>query len=255
MLNEHKFSKYLIYAIGEISLVVIGILIALAVNNWNKHQQDLSKERIYLSQMLDDLKLQADEIKITIKIEQIDSVAITRIASAINAGFQGIDNVQFNDDLANLGDTRTFNVFSTTYEELRSSGNISIISNINLKQRINAYYQNLRRFQKVLNKNSSETNRFRLEDLYRKGFMLLDYKDLNIGTEGEGFQSLGIKSHIKDDLRNVAMNNIQKKENLLLLYNAVSSRWVICYVNVRILETVQTSIDTLISEIEEEVGK
>ena len=39
MLTENKFSKYLIYAIGEIILVVIGILIALSINNWNQEQQ------------------------------------------------------------------------------------------------------------------------------------------------------------------------------------------------------------------------
>ena len=36
MLTESKFSKYLLYAIGEIVLVVIGILIALSINYWNK---------------------------------------------------------------------------------------------------------------------------------------------------------------------------------------------------------------------------
>ena len=39
LLSENKFSKYLIYAIGEIILVVIGILIALSINNWNQKQQ------------------------------------------------------------------------------------------------------------------------------------------------------------------------------------------------------------------------
>ena len=35
MLTENRFSRYFIYAIGEIVLVVVGILIALQVNNWN----------------------------------------------------------------------------------------------------------------------------------------------------------------------------------------------------------------------------
>ena len=38
LLSENKFSKYLIYAIGEIVLVVIGILIALSINNWNQEK-------------------------------------------------------------------------------------------------------------------------------------------------------------------------------------------------------------------------
>lgn len=36
LLTENKISKYLIYAIGEIALVMIGILLALQVNNWNE---------------------------------------------------------------------------------------------------------------------------------------------------------------------------------------------------------------------------
>ena len=39
LLTENKFSKYLIYAIGEIILVVIGILIALSINNWNENRK------------------------------------------------------------------------------------------------------------------------------------------------------------------------------------------------------------------------
>lgn len=40
LLTENKFSKYLLYAIGEVILVVIGILIALSINNWNQSQQN-----------------------------------------------------------------------------------------------------------------------------------------------------------------------------------------------------------------------
>ncbi len=44
LLTENKFSKYLIYAIGEIVLVVIGILIALSINNWNEIQKNKNIE-------------------------------------------------------------------------------------------------------------------------------------------------------------------------------------------------------------------
>ncbi|MFC4721239.1 DUF6090 family protein [Geojedonia litorea] len=51
LLNQSKFSKYLIYAIGEIILVVIGILIALQINNWNEQQKNLAKEQTILKQL------------------------------------------------------------------------------------------------------------------------------------------------------------------------------------------------------------
>ncbi len=44
LLAENKFNKYLIYAIGEIILVVIGILIALQINNWNERNKTKAKE-------------------------------------------------------------------------------------------------------------------------------------------------------------------------------------------------------------------
>ncbi|MGW9684470.1 DUF6090 family protein [Flagellimonas sp. 2504JD1-5] len=48
LLSENKFSKYLLYAIGEIVLVVIGILLALQVNNWNEQRKNRSNEYLYL---------------------------------------------------------------------------------------------------------------------------------------------------------------------------------------------------------------
>lgn len=51
LLMENKTSKYFKYAIGEIILVVIGILIALSINNWNQNQNRLKKETILLQQL------------------------------------------------------------------------------------------------------------------------------------------------------------------------------------------------------------
>lgn len=48
MLTENKFGKYLIYAFGEIILVVIGILIALSINNWNENRLNSKKEAVIL---------------------------------------------------------------------------------------------------------------------------------------------------------------------------------------------------------------
>ena len=55
LLAENKFRKYLVYAIGEIVLVVIGILIALSINNWNETNKDIEQERVYLNNLKEDL--------------------------------------------------------------------------------------------------------------------------------------------------------------------------------------------------------
>ncbi len=51
LLTENKFSKYLIYAFGEIFLVVIGILIALSINNWNENEKSRDREKLLLTNL------------------------------------------------------------------------------------------------------------------------------------------------------------------------------------------------------------
>ncbi|NER13473.1 hypothetical protein GWK08_08500 [Leptobacterium flavescens] len=55
LLRERKFSKYLLYAIGEIFLVVIGILIALQLNNWNESRKDRNEEQLVVQTIYDEL--------------------------------------------------------------------------------------------------------------------------------------------------------------------------------------------------------
>ncbi|WP_445383637.1 DUF6090 family protein [Robiginitalea sp. IMCC43444] len=55
LLTDNKVSKYLLYAIGEILLVVIGILIALQIDNWNEDRKKAGKERKLLQQIEQDL--------------------------------------------------------------------------------------------------------------------------------------------------------------------------------------------------------
>jgi hypothetical protein len=52
---ENKTGKYLKYAIGEIVLVVIGILIALSINNWNENRKSKALEIKLLNELIDDL--------------------------------------------------------------------------------------------------------------------------------------------------------------------------------------------------------
>jgi sensor domain CHASE-containing protein len=64
MLTESKFSKYLLYAIGEIVLVVIGILIALQINNWNENKKLEELKQVYYQQLLKDLNKDKEYLKI-----------------------------------------------------------------------------------------------------------------------------------------------------------------------------------------------
>jgi hypothetical protein len=68
LLSENKFSKYLFYAIGEIVLVVIGILIALGINNWNSERNEKIKYQKQLAKVVQNIKsdsVQLEQLKIS----------------------------------------------------------------------------------------------------------------------------------------------------------------------------------------------
>jgi len=63
LIGEGKTSKYLKYAIGEIVLVVIGILIALAINNWNSSNNDIAKYKKQLLKVVENIKSDSIQLK------------------------------------------------------------------------------------------------------------------------------------------------------------------------------------------------
>ena len=56
MADENKPTKYMRYAIGEIVLVMLGVLLALQVNNWNENRKIAEVRRSYYRQILQDLE-------------------------------------------------------------------------------------------------------------------------------------------------------------------------------------------------------
>ena len=62
LLSENKLSKYLLYAIGEIILVFIGIAMALQFNNWNETKKTREKEQQVLTEIISDLEFTLQDI-------------------------------------------------------------------------------------------------------------------------------------------------------------------------------------------------
>ncbi len=68
LMSENKTGKYLKYAIGEIVLVVVGILIALSINNWNENRKLKHTQINILKGIYSDLKKDTIDINANIKI-------------------------------------------------------------------------------------------------------------------------------------------------------------------------------------------
>ena len=135
LLSENKFSKYLIYAIGEIILVVIGILIALSINNSNEQSKARKQEINYLK------KLQAD---ILLELKNNENMIVFRDnkakASMKLLDFKVIDNesnfVELEETIFQVFFWETFIPTNNTYKELLSSGNLNFIKNDSIKDHL-----------------------------------------------------------------------------------------------------------------------
>src|SRR5210317_1371467 len=65
LLSENKFSKYVFYALGEIFLVVLGILIALSINNWNTERINNNRVKQYAKSLVQDLENDIEMINVS----------------------------------------------------------------------------------------------------------------------------------------------------------------------------------------------
>jgi hypothetical protein len=138
---ENKTGKYFKYAIGEIVLVVIGILIALQINNWNETRKERVKESAYLD------RLKAD-ITIDSRLLYLNEAFYKDVFEYGNQALQYVEG----EKIASVSNWDILVSFfhasqiwpiittSSTFEELKSSGELSLIKNIELRNILSFYH-------------------------------------------------------------------------------------------------------------------
>mgnify|MGYP000985767334 FL=1 len=133
LLSENKFSKYLIYAIGEIILVVIGILIALQVNNRNVSRINNQKQNKTLN--LIQKSLIKDTLYMSLLINRLGKV--NKSISILNTFPAYEDSLSVHFDRIDWG--INVQIQSAAYEQLKSTG-FDLLQNDALKEElINSY--------------------------------------------------------------------------------------------------------------------
>lgn len=134
LLSENKFSKYLIYAIGEIILVVIGILIALQINNWNENRKTKIKEQNLIIALKHEFQLNLEEINTVIENNSNNIKGAEEFASILSPAETNITDAE----IAKIWDKafRKEAIFRPSLgvlNEAINSGNLSIINNNELR--------------------------------------------------------------------------------------------------------------------------
>ena len=140
LLAESKTSIYFKYAIGEIVLVVIGIMIALQINNWNEHRKEKDQSIFYHEQLINDLEIVIESLNNDIKWAKTVKTEINRATLILEQGIA-------NDSTLKILDFALGNYFRlnrelpeiTSYEEMKSSGQLKLIYNKSLRKKIADY--------------------------------------------------------------------------------------------------------------------
>ncbi len=139
LMEKNKTSRYLKYAIGEIVLVVIGILIALSINTWHENNKSKKEASFQLSKLRDNLKSDKAQLKTAIAN---DSLFIENLVLCVKvlSNEVVVTKEEFYDSFQYLSELITFNPIKGTFEGLMSSGKIELINNQKLLDALFSYY-------------------------------------------------------------------------------------------------------------------
>ncbi len=135
---ERSVRKYMFYAIGEMALVVIGILIALQVNNWNEARQNRRFEQNILTEIHRNLEIDAKKLKFIVEERKKSVEAIDHILNAVNKKLLTKD---FGIWLADIINHDRFFSVTNAYEVLKSKG-LEIVRHSHLRLELGRYYDN-----------------------------------------------------------------------------------------------------------------
>ena len=136
-MEKNRTGKYLKYAIGEIILVVIGILIALQINNWNTVQKEKTKEQQILLSLREEFKQNINELSFD---HQINLGSINAVKTLLNFDTTTDFDTKTIDSL--LGQTFNFATFDArlgVINDISSSGNLELIRDSKLRYKLNQW--------------------------------------------------------------------------------------------------------------------
>lgn len=139
LIRQNKISKYLLYVIGEIILVVIGILIALQINNWNEGRMNQKKEQVILKALKTDFKANLDLLKReNLKSEESYNSSLT-LKTLIKPDVSEFSVKQIDTLISLMFEYQTFDPIQGAIVEVLSSGQLNIIQSKEIKNEISKW--------------------------------------------------------------------------------------------------------------------
>lgn len=151
LLIQNRVTRYLVYAIGEIFLVVIGILIALQVNNWNQERQANMKAISYHKRIIEDLDIFIGETERSIRRSSFIRKLILQTMDMLEAKKLPDDKTRIFERTMHLYYQVPYrNPSLSTITEMRSNGDLELMDNLDLRKKLIQFEQEILSTDEVL---------------------------------------------------------------------------------------------------------
>ena len=239
LLKENRFSSYALYAIGEILLVVIGILIALQINNWNETRKDRNSELVALNELKNEFmtnrKSFAKQHEINTRSEQRwKKYLLTITDRKLPLSAKAIQRAPMQSTVSNIS--------NSSFNAILSSGRIDNISNDSLKLLLLGWSDIFGDYREM---------EMAYTDLSRKEFF--PYERSLIPTYSKGpFEELAFLNEIYSEEE---INEFRKKANTDMQYQNITIQIYnrLVFIN-NYGPVVKETIDEIIRLLEEEIA-
>ncbi len=226
LLSQHKVTQYAAYALGEIFLVVIGILIALQVNTWNEDRVQRSREVKYLKNIRLDLEKDLASLDYQIANRKEKYAAIQKLLRQVD-GKPVADLDELSRSVVTTLMSERFTPNNLTYKELASSGNLNLISNDSIKIQLLELEELYKTNEFIIEHETHDYEEYLSKPLFkhiRTGQLFPVYAgtatSVDMGVKEEDFNELLQNREYQNGM--VVSNLIT--EDLLVLYGAIERK-------------------------------
>ncbi len=206
MIKENKFSKYLLYAMGEIILVVIGIIIALQINTWNENRKQAIEEKEILTSLYENL-IFANQQSADLITEEKDLKTLLIQILGIHYSNADKNNLIITDSIFKIAvwDLQTNKPTFNIYSNLKNTNKLSLIKSNNINQKFTDLEFQLNKLDDILTDRLS-VHQIRIDNILENDINFIPLVKSNV-------PELPIQNESKNDYRDVL--KVKRVRNLL----------------------------------------
>lgn len=180
MIIKNKFGAYLAYATGEIILVIVGILIALAINDHSNREKKLELRNSYIIQLHDEAdrnlkKLTHLNDEAAKMLKELDTVFKILL-------YKDYDNPRLSTKSFYLIMSKKFYPVMITYENLKFSGDLKLFDDLNLRNAISETYETFNPIEKL------ESSEQQTIEAYYENFLMRNVKFRDMGISSDTYE-------------------------------------------------------------------